>query len=126
MATVHYGSWADRQRAPLQTLLFPALARDGEPSGPQNEPGTLRKYACFTLNVCTPNELIVRVPTREFSKDKEELATREEKQKNTRPFGWLELKLGKGTEFVYTNAYVASQDGWPNTLHVDMADLEVR
>ncbi|KAJ8142174.1 hypothetical protein OY671_004671 [Metschnikowia pulcherrima] len=126
MATVHYGSWADRQRAPLQTLLFPALARDGEPSGPQNEPGTLRKYACFTFNVCTPNELIVRVPTREFSKDKEELATREEKQKNTRPFGWLELKLGKGTEFTYTNAYVASQDGWPNTLHVDMADLEVR
>ncbi|GEQ67527.1 hypothetical protein JCM33374_g1192 [Metschnikowia sp. JCM 33374] len=127
MATIHYGSWADRQRGPLHSLLFPTLARDGEPCMTHNEPGSLRNYAGFKFKMTTKNELILRIPTREFSKDKEELATREDpKSKNTRPFGWVELKLGKDTELSSFNSYVATARGWPNTLSLLMADLEVR
>lgn len=129
MATVHYGSWADRQRGPLQTLLFPPLSRDSEPSVISKEPGAPRSYAGFDLLIRNKDELILRVPTREFSKHMEDLSALNsvpKQQKSSRPFGWLELKLGPGSDINSFTSYVAYSSGYPNTANIHAMDLEVR
>lgn len=127
MATVHYGSWADRQRGPLQTLLFPVLYRDQEPTVIQKEPGFARTYAGFDLQIKTKDEIILRVPTREFSKRKEEIAAGGSKQaKSTRPFGWIELKFGSDLIISSFTSYFAYENGSPNVAKIHMSDLEVR
>lgn len=68
MATIHYGPWADKQRIPLQTMFFPTLYRDSEPSAAPG-PGELRVYKGFDVMLEVKDELRFRVPTREPSKD---------------------------------------------------------
>lgn len=68
MATIHYGPWADKQRIPLQSMLFPTLYRDSEPSGVPT-PGTIRSYKGLDILVEVKDEVIFRIPTREPSKD---------------------------------------------------------
>lgn len=129
-ATVHYGSWADRQRGPLQTLLFPVLARDSEASPPFKKAGQLRRYEGFALRIHTDDEIIFRIPTREFSKDKEEISHSGDadanQQKNSRPFGWIELKCGPESSIGSFTSYISTAEGWPNKLTVKLKNLEVR
>lgn len=127
MATIHYGSWADRQRGPIQIMLFPPLSRDSKPSQVSREPGSLRGYAGFNLRIFTKDEIIFRLPTRELSKDKEILATAANRQqKITRPFGWIELKLREESKISSFTSYLANNSGWPNTLSVYMDRPEAR
>lgn len=127
LATIHYGPWAERQRASLHKMLFPAISRDSEAAPTFFKPGSLRGYAGFNLKLVTLDELILRVPTREFSKDRVELASQGGKQqKNARPFGWLELKLALNSQICSFMSYVASEHGFPNTLTVSMIKPEVR
>lgn len=125
MATIHYGSWADRQRAPLQAILFPVLARDSSPTPAAVPRVSLRRYAGFNLRVKTNDEIILRVPTREFSKDKEDISLNRDK-KSTRPFGWLEMKMSRGSEVHSFTSYIATSDGWPNKFDAKMNKLEIR
>lgn len=128
MATINYGSWADRQRGAIQTMLFPPLSRDSKPSEISSEPGDLRKYAGFKFRIHIKDETIVRVPTREFSKDKEVMTNAGNKgqQKITRPFGWLELKFGRNTKISSFTSYLGFAHGWPNTLNCFFSELEIR
>lgn len=127
MATIHYGSWADRQRGPIQTMLFPPLSRDSEPSKVSTKPGSPRGYAGFKLCIFTKDEIIFRLPTRELSKDKEILTTTgHRQQKITRPFGWIELKLRENSKISSFTSYLANPSGWPNTLSVYMDRPEAR
>lgn len=127
MATIHYGSWADRQRGPIQTMLFPPLSRDSEPSQVSTEPGSPRGYPGFNLRIFTKDEIIFRLPTRELSKDKEILATAANRQqKITRPFGWIELKLRENSKITSFTSYLANTSGWPNTLSIYMDRPEAR
>lgn len=122
LATIHYGSWADRQRGPLQSLLFPGLARDSVPTVYSD-----RRPLGFKVNIATNDQMIIRLPTREFSKDREELAKASaEQHTNMRPFGWIELKVAAGSSIRSFNSYIASADGWPNSLAVSFANLEAR
>lgn len=129
MATFHYGPWADRQRGPLQTLLFPVLSRDGTPS-PSREPwGSPRTYNGFDLNIIVKDELIIRTPTRELTKDREELAhyvANKNNPKITRPFGWFELKLASNSRITSFNAYKATKDGWGNKVSCFFDHPEMR
>lgn len=128
MATVHYGLWADRQRGPIQTMLFPPLSRDSQRTQVCTDPGTLRSYAGFKLRVLTKDEIVFRLPTRELSKDKEmlTLASGNRNQKITRPFGWIELKLRENSNITTFTSYVALATGWPNTLNLVMDRPEMR
>ena len=127
LATIHYGSWADRQRGPIQTMLFPSLSRDSEATVVCEDPGRPRTYAGFRLQVFVQDELVFRLPTREFSKDKSDLAAQGPKrQKITRPFGWLEFKLALESKISSFTSYIASEKGWPNTLSIFMSKPEVR
>ncbi|CAH6719724.1 hypothetical protein CLIB1444_02S15082 [[Candida] jaroonii] len=121
MATIHYGPWADKQRVPIQSVFFPAIARDSEPTDL-----TKRQYKGFKLNVFTNDEIILRIPTRETSKDKDALKHHTQPQ-NKRPFGWLELKSGPNSSITSYNSFVCSRDkGWENTISAVFLQLEMR
>lgn len=121
MATVHYGAWADKQRVPLQTMFFPAVGRDTVPTELRT-----RQYHGFKLNVVTNDEIIVRVPTREPSKDKDALKHHTPLQ-NKRPFGWLELKLGANSSVRVFSSFVSLQkSGTENIVDAVFVQPEVR
>lgn len=66
-ATVHYGPWADRQRAQMQEYFFPSSHRNSTPT-PKLASGQTRLATCFETYIEFMNEGKVRVPTREKSK----------------------------------------------------------
>ena len=131
-ATIHYGAWADKQRVPLQSMFFPTVARDSEPSKPQS-PGDLRQYNGFRMNITTHDEIIFRIPTREPSKDKEVLNGQtlnnlpHNTTKTTRSFGWLELKLGPNSTIGLFTAFTCLKEkGWINQITAGFNLPEVR
>ncbi|CCE86826.1 Piso0_005340 [Millerozyma farinosa CBS 7064] len=132
-ATIHYGPWADRRRSHLQTMFFPSLARDAQVTKNHNAPGHIRCYDGFNINLNVLDELIFRVPTREPSKHTNELSNTKPKSKDgqqkemTRPFGWIELNIKKGSHINYFAPYITSEDdGWLNRLDMDMIQPELR
>ncbi|EMC96812.1 hypothetical protein BAUCODRAFT_70561 [Baudoinia panamericana UAMH 10762] len=65
---VVYGPWADRQRVNLQHMFFPAQYVDAEPHAPL-KPGDTRLNTVFKIHVVVEEDVTLRVPTREPSKD---------------------------------------------------------
>lgn len=121
MATIHYGPWADKQRVPLQSVFFPAIARDSQPTDLSK-----RQYKGFKLTMFTNDEIILRVPTREASKDKDALKHHTQPQ-NKRPFGWLEMKCGPNSSITLFNSFVCLEEkGWENTISAVLLQLEMR
>ncbi|CAL1217687.1 unnamed protein product [Candida parapsilosis] len=128
--TIHYGPWADRQRIPLQNMLFPSLARDSSPTSDFLKTGFKRDYEGFKVTVIVKDELVVRIPTREASKDKEFLKQNQNHQafqKTTRSFGWLELKVAEGSNVGSFTSFVSNPEkGFPNKLKVNLSSPEIR
>lgn len=127
--TIHYGPWTDRERVPIQNMLFPPVARDSSPTRGFLKPGSQREYGGFKVTVIVKDEVIIRIPTREPSKDKELIklnAANNGPTKNSRPFGWLEVKLSEGSNVSTFTSYVAKEDGWPNIMKVIFNLPEIR
>lgn len=127
--TIHYGPWTDRERVPIQNMLFPPVARDSSPTRGFLKPGSQREYGGFKVTVIVKDEVIIRIPTREPSKDKELIkqnAANNGPTKNSRPFGWLEIKLSEGSNVSTFTSYVAKEDGWPNIMKVNFNLPEIR
>lgn len=126
--SINYGSWAERHRGFLQALLFPQFARDGTVTDFSNGPGDQRRNEGFNLNIKTTDELVLRVPTREFSKDREDLKTQggANSQKQTRPFGWIEVTCGSATNITLFISYMTTEKGSKNRLDVCLSEVEVR
>lgn len=125
---INYGSWADRQRGPLQSMLFPQFARDSVATDFVNGPGDQRKYAGFNICIKVTDEFVIRVPTREFSKDRVELKAQAGVvgQKQSRHFGWIEVTSGNMSEISLFTSYLPTEHGYPNKLLVNLSDVEVR
>ncbi|KAK4541645.1 hypothetical protein LTR36_007789 [Oleoguttula mirabilis] len=66
--TVVYGPWADRQRVNMQQIFFPASFTDAVPALPL-KPGSTRVSTIFKIYVSVDEDVVLRVPTREPSKD---------------------------------------------------------
>ncbi|KAK5138457.1 hypothetical protein LTR08_000043 [Meristemomyces frigidus] len=66
--TVVYGPWADRQRVNMQQIFMPAAYTDAVPSLPL-KPGDTRVSTILKIYVSVDADVVVRVPTREPSKD---------------------------------------------------------
>lgn len=66
---VTYGPWADRQRINLQQSFFPAPFVDAIPAKPL-KPGEWRNWSLFKIFVSVEKDVILRIPSREGSKDK--------------------------------------------------------
>ncbi|RYO99189.1 hypothetical protein DL763_001679 [Monosporascus cannonballus] len=144
---INYGPWADRQRAELQRVFFPSLNKDAIPAT-KLPVGADRVPTVFNFYVELDEEVIVRVPTREDSKNwrwKKEAATlrqhsqqeqrrvqgRERKSAGTnnatrqRPFGWLDIKVAANSTVSYSMDMLAGPTGYSNTLKIDLPATEV-
>jgi hypothetical protein len=65
---VVYGPWADRQRNNLQSVFFPAASVDSRPVS-RLKVGDLRLATVFKIAVTVHEDVTLRIPTREESKD---------------------------------------------------------
>ncbi|SMR46527.1 unnamed protein product [Zymoseptoria tritici ST99CH_1E4] len=65
---VVYGPWADRQRVNLQSVFFPAPCVDATPAKPLL-PGEFRVCTIFKIVVIVEEDVVLRIPSREESKD---------------------------------------------------------
>ncbi|CAG7975669.1 unnamed protein product [Penicillium olsonii] len=144
--TINYGPWTDRERVGLQNVFFPNFYRSAEPAE-QLAPGVLRQSTSFRLCVEISDELTLRIPTRESSKDWQWKgradavggASRTKKpaeKKSTRgndgekghigpeirPFGWLSLCVAPDSTITYTMDMVASSTGFRNELSLDLRE----
>ncbi|KAJ5776620.1 uncharacterized protein N7511_001631 [Penicillium nucicola] len=144
--TLNYGPWADRERIGLQNVFFPNFYRSAEPAE-QLALGVLRQSTAFIFRIEINEELTLRIPTREPSKDWQWKgradaiggAPRTKKRndrKNSRtndgekghigpdirPFGWLSLSVAPDSTIKYTMDMVASSLGFRNELSLDLRD----
>ncbi|RAH43861.1 putative fermentation associated protein (Csf1) [Aspergillus brunneoviolaceus CBS 621.78] len=147
--TINYGPWADRERVGLQNVFFPNAFRSSEPSEPL-DPGETRKTTVFTLRVEINDELTLRIPTREPSKDwqwkgradtirgvsklKKQNSRRQsrgaEGEKghigpDRRPFGWLSLRVAGDSTIRYSMDMLASISGFQSRLDLDLRETKL-
>lgn len=147
--TINYGPWADRERVGLQNIFFPNFYRSSDPAE-QLAPGVLRQSTVFKLRLEINEELTLRIPTREPTKDwmwkgradatrgaskaKKQSERRKTRPKegekgnigpDIRPFGWLSLRVGPDSTVNYTMDMVASSIGFRNELSLDLRESKM-
>ncbi|KAK5156204.1 Macrophage colony-stimulating factor 1 receptor [Recurvomyces mirabilis] len=91
--TVVYGPWADRQRINLQQIFFPVSYVDSPPM-PTLKAGDTRICTVFKIFVSVEEDVTLRVPTRELSKDDQWQGRADQNQAGGEP-GAAESKPGK-------------------------------
>ncbi|PWY89504.1 fermentation associated protein [Aspergillus sclerotioniger CBS 115572] len=147
--TINYGPWADRERVGLQNAFFPNAYRSSQPVDPLT-PGELRKNSVFRLRVEITEELTLRIPTREPSKDwqwkgradavrgvsklRKQSSRRQSRTgdgdkghigPDLRPFGWLSLRVAGDSTVNYAMDMVASTSGFHSQLDLDLRETKM-
>ncbi|KAL2120794.1 hypothetical protein VTJ04DRAFT_4821 [Mycothermus thermophilus] len=143
--TINYGPWADRNRADLQRVFVPSLCRDAVPARPLR-PGETRVATQFKLYVELTKDTVIRIPTREASKNwrwkgKEPVpkkpvvgdtrkARRSKKSDqpadlHPRPHGWLDLRIPENSTISYLMDMVAGPLGYTTALDIDLPSTEI-
>lgn len=144
--SVNYGPWADRHRAELQRVFFPGLCKDSQPAKPL-APGACRAATQFQLYVELDEEVTLRVPIREESKNwrfrgkepppKSDKARDKRRTKNRlkqndqatggfdRQYGWLDVKIAANATVSYRMDMVAGSSGFSSFLNLDFPKTEI-
>ena len=146
--TINYGPWADRQRADMQAVFFPASYKDASPTA-SLKPGQFRISTVLSIMVEMEKETILRVPTREGSKDwrwkgrsvdplrksaKQKKSEMHGKADNSntadtsprdRPFGWLDVKVMPDSTVSFHVDLLARANGYKNLVYLDIKGLEI-
>ncbi|RFU28272.1 hypothetical protein B7463_g8069, partial [Scytalidium lignicola] len=145
--TINYGPWADRQRADLQKVFFPSLCKDAAPSKPL-APGQVRVPTEFKLYIEFEDEITLRIPIREESKNwkwMKKVDTVEGRQSDPkksgrgrkrkadklnsgpeiRPFGWLDIRVAANATVAYSMDMVPGQSGFSSKLELDLPNTEI-
>ncbi len=143
--TMNYGPWADRQRADLQRVFLPGLAKDATPAKPLAA-GEWRVATEFNLLIELEDTVTLRIPIREESKNwrwrgkeppvnqqgpvKRKQRNKAKKKSKTdvnqaRPVGWLEFKMPVNSSVEYSMDMFARAGGYKNTLRVDLPTSEL-
>ncbi|KAK5660358.1 hypothetical protein OQA88_12899 [Cercophora sp. LCS_1] len=144
--SVNYGPWADRRRADLQRMFAPSLCKDAV-AATRLPVGANRVPTQFKLYVELEDTVNIRIPIREESKNwrwkgkepdpragdartRRKSKGRSKKTEksstiHTRPYGWLDLKVGANATVSYSMDMVASASGFTNTLNVDLPTAEI-
>jgi hypothetical protein len=145
---VNYGPWADRLRLEIQTAFIPNAYRTVTPAA-QVKMGEPRQYTVMTIRVDLEDEVSLRVPTRERSKDwqwrnrahavREAATARKQREKrhfrfrrsaktklgpDVRPFGWLTVSAGQDSTVQYDMDMLPRADGYRNYLHLDLKNTK--
>ncbi|KAG8528513.1 uncharacterized protein KY384_007431 [Bacidia gigantensis] len=145
--SVNYGPWADRQRTDFQNVFFPPIHMDGRPVN-HLPAGATRVNTELKIIVIFENQVTVRVPTREESKDwqwrhrvsSSNAGDANRKRKfhpklwktvkasqgpESRPFGWIDAKILPDSTISATIGMLARADGYFNGVDVDLKGLEL-
>ena len=145
--TIHYGPWADRQRADLQAVFFPPLYNDAT-AATKLVPGQQRVSSILKIVVDVEEQITIRIPTREASKDwkwkghKTQLPSdsNDKKAKNhgkgsksrkssqtpeVRQPGWLEMKLFPDSTINFSMDLLANSNGYTNRVDIDLKGGEM-
>lgn len=146
--TVNYGPWADRQRADLQAMFFPPLHAEST-KAKALQLGQTRVSTIFQIVIELEEEITLRIPTREASKDwkwkghpknqqardgkrgvKKPASKRKTPEKSAsipedRPPGWLSLLLFRDSCITYCMDMVASEKGYTSKLDLDLKSPEM-
>ena len=146
--TINYGPWADRQRSNLQAIFFPPLHADATVATALTK-GQIRVSTVFQIGIEFEDEVTLRIPTREESKDwkwknhaksdkdvnnkkhgKKPSARRKTPEKSTlnpedRPPGWLSVHISRDSCVTYTMDMFATALGFRNMLVVDLKSPEM-
>jgi len=151
--TVNFGPWADRHRGIFQNIFFPGSHVDAAVTAPL-EPGELRALSVFKLFLSIEEEIVLRIPIRESSKDwkwkgkahtlaaheqpgagktkgKQKARRRRGKQRdnataqNMRPFAWIDVKVAGNSSVNYIMDMYATASGFKNKLDVDVKSTEM-
>ena len=146
--TINYGPWADRQRADMQAVFFPASYKDASPAA-SLDPGQFRISTALRVVIEIEKDTILRVPTREGSKDwrwkgrsmdpvrksakqkKSKAHGKADKSKTAdtsprdRPFGWLDVKVMPDSTVSFSMDLLARAKGYRNLVDLDIKGLEI-
>ncbi|KAF2101704.1 hypothetical protein NA57DRAFT_34014, partial [Rhizodiscina lignyota] len=150
--TVNYGPWADRQRINFQSIFFPPTYVDAVPSKRLGA-GQYRVNSVFKLYMCVEEDVTLRIPFRENSKDwkwkgqaenmvsshksgKEKNGKAKSRRRfrhrdktgaapNLRPFAWIDIKVFKDTTINYNMDVYARKDGFRSFLIGDIRGTEL-
>lgn len=145
---VNYGPWADRLRVEIQNVFLPNPFRSVSPAEPLSV-GQSRQSTLMAIRVDLEDEVSLRVPTRERSKDwlwrgrahavREAAAGRKQREKkhfrfrksqkttlgpDVRPFGWLTVSAGKDSTVSYDMDLVPRHQGYTNKLRLELKDTK--
>lgn len=142
--SVDYGPWTDRLRIELQNAFFPTPYMSVVPAVPL-KPGADRQSTRMIVRVEITEQITLRVPTRESSKDWQwrgranalRVAANIKKQRDkkhfrfkrgvkrtlgpdVRPFGWLSFSVEADSTVRYEMDLVPSAYGYKNNMELDL------
>lgn len=123
--TIYYGPWADRERFFIQRMLVPLTRYDSKPER-QRVVGSDRLSTMFRLFIEFHGDVIIRIPTREFSKNALFAQQLKDNSEVLRSYGWIEVKAKEGSAFSFNQTMVAATSGWVNTYSMEFISPEVR
>ncbi|KAH8118988.1 hypothetical protein DFH11DRAFT_1696800 [Phellopilus nigrolimitatus] len=122
---VHYGPWADRQRAQLQRVFFPQAFHQAAPTEPLG-PGDQRCCTCLKLFVELRGVTTMHVPFREASKnwqwDGLTNALRDRKQRESAS---IQFRIGDKSSVKYLVPMVATAEGYTAELDIVLDNISV-
>lgn len=99
---INYGPWADRQRVFLQNVFFPASYHDAQPTETLAMDQT-RLATIFKLHLCLDKDVVLRIPTRESSKDWEWQGRTATHQSSNQPDAGMRKRKGKQSKKSHKN-----------------------
>lgn len=145
---VNYGPWADRLRLEIQNVFFPNPYKSVTPAEALSV-GQPRQSTIMTIRVDLEDEVSLRVPTKERSKDwqwrgrahtvRDAAAVRKQREKrhfrfrrsqktkigpDIRPFGWLTVSAGKDSTVRYDMDMLPRSQGYQNQLRLDLKNTK--
>lgn len=119
--TLSYGPWADRQRAHLQKALSPPTWSVASPFK-KLKPGDPRLCTQFKLHVEFAEEVQLRLPCREASKDWQ-FDGLPDMGIHRRQAAQLGLKAARNSTIHYTMPMVASVAGYQTTVRIELLNV---
>ncbi|CAG8497267.1 4277_t:CDS:10 [Ambispora leptoticha] len=128
--TVRYGPWADRQRVLLQNFFFPPLYRSSIKTKPL-EYGQDRLHTMLKLLIQFDTDTILRIPTRETSKDwsfakDDDNEDDAQPADNSREAGWLEVTVGKSSMIKLSLPMILDENGYTNKVDIRFNKITVQ
>lgn len=119
--SINYGPWTDRQRDALLKSFAPSIFFDTEPKA-RLAPGEARVPTEMVVRISMKEKMTLRIPTREPSKDWMYDGAHGDVE---RKYGWLDVVVGGESTIVYTQAQVATEDGYLSEINLNLGDLDI-